>query len=90
MLEFYNYLKHKPDGWEEWYSEFKRSPDYPGFKKYLEAREIARDVLENQDDDPTNGAVFYHTGAVSPDWARGQRVVARIGAHQFYRTDRKV
>lgn len=89
MLEFYNYLKHKPDGWEEWYAEFKRSPDYPEFKKYLEARQIARDVLEDQDDDPTNGAVFYHTSSISPYWARGQRVVARIGAHQFYRTDAK-
>lgn len=89
MLEFYNYLKHKPDGWKEWYEEFKRSPDYPGFQKYLEARQIARDVLENQDDDPTNGAVFYHTSAISPYWARGQQVVARIGAHQFYRTDAK-
>lgn len=89
MLQFYNYLRAKPKGWQNWYESFKQSPDFKRYESYLEAREIAREVLENQDDDPTNGAVFYHTRSVSPDWARGQQVVARIGAHQFYRTDRK-
>lgn len=89
MLEFYNYLARKPDGWQNWLKRFKQSPDYPEFIKYLEARRVAAAVLQGQSSDPTGGALFYHTGAVSPTWARGQRVIARIGSHQFYRTDRK-
>lgn len=89
MLEYYNYLSAKPQGWEQWYEAFKKSEEYPGFLVYLEARKIARGVLQGKIKDPTNNAVFYHTGAVSPDWAVGQPIVARVGAHQFYRTDRK-
>lgn len=89
MLEFYNYLKAKPKGWQQWYEAFKKSPDYAEFQKYLEARRIALDVLQGNSDDPTGGALFYHTDSVSPNWAQGQQVIARVGAHQFYRTDRK-
>lgn len=35
--------------------------------------------------DPTKGATFYHASYVKPVWARGMKLVARIGDHQFYR-----
>lgn len=49
------------------------------------AQQVAREVLSGQSVDPTGGALFYHTRAVRPRWARraqGRRV---IGAHVFYR-----
>jgi len=48
------------------------------------AQRVAREVLSGQSADPTNGALFYHTGAIRPWWSRygqGRRV---IGAHVFY------
>lgn len=49
-----------------------------------QAQRIAREVLTGQSVDPTDGALFYHTRAVRPSWARqgvGRQVV---GAHVFY------
>lgn len=51
---------------------------------WLAAQEIAREVLEGRSVDPTRGALFYHTRAVRPYWAKygiGKRI---IGAHVFY------
>lgn len=48
------------------------------------AQRVAREVLSGQSTDPTDGALFYHTTAIRPWWARfgqGRRV---IGAHVFY------
>lgn len=48
------------------------------------AQQIAREVLSGQSVDPTSGALFYHTRAVRPWWARyghGRRI---IGEHVFY------
>lgn len=48
------------------------------------ADRIAREVLSGQSVDPTGGALFYHTRAVRPRWARigeGRQV---IGQHIFY------
>ena len=35
--------------------------------------------------DPSHGATFYHTRAVSPSWSHGETPCARIGHHIFYR-----
>ena len=48
------------------------------------ADRVAREVLSGQSVDPTSGALFYHTRAVRPRWARigeGRQV---IGQHIFY------
>lgn len=48
------------------------------------ADRVAREVLSGQSIDPTSGALFYHTRAVRPRWARvgvGRQV---IGQHIFY------
>jgi hypothetical protein len=48
------------------------------------AQRIAREVLSGQSVDPTNGALFYHTRAVRPRWARVGQGRQVIGAHIFY------
>jgi spore germination cell wall hydrolase CwlJ-like protein len=52
------------------------------------ARRLAEDILAGRSTDPTGGALFYHTGAVSPRWSQGVTPVARIGGHLFFRTVR--
>src|SRR3990167_1685491 len=34
--------------------------------------------------DPTEGAQFYHTNSIRPDWAKGKEPVVVIGNHSFY------
>jgi spore germination cell wall hydrolase CwlJ-like protein len=48
------------------------------------AQRIAREVLAGQSVDPTDGALFYHTRAVRPSWARYGVGRQTIGAHIFY------
>lgn len=48
------------------------------------AQQVALQVLEGQSADPTNGALFYHTVAVHPVWARYGVGRLVIGAHVFY------
>jgi spore germination cell wall hydrolase CwlJ-like protein len=49
------------------------------------AQEVAREVLSGQSVDPTDGALFYHTRAISPWWSRYGEGRQVIGAHVFYR-----
>lgn len=48
------------------------------------AQRVAREVLSGQSVDPTEGALFYHTRAVRPSWAREGVGRQTIGAHYFY------
>ncbi len=48
------------------------------------AQRIAREVLAGQSADPTGGALFYHTTAIRPYWARYGQGRQVIGAHAFY------
>lgn len=56
------------------------NPDYDA------AVQIASQVLSGQTVDPTNGATYYHTNAVSPDWSKDPDFAATktIGDHVFY------
>ena len=49
------------------------------------AREIAVQLLTAPPDDPTHGALFYHSIDSSPSWTREHRRTAQIGHHIFYR-----
>lgn len=49
------------------------------------AQTVAYEVLSGQSVDPTNGALFYHTRAISPYWSRYGQGRTVIGAHIFYR-----
>lgn len=52
--------------------------------EWATAERIAREVLSGQSVDPTGGALFYHTRAVRPRWARVGQGRQTIGAHIFY------
>lgn len=52
--------------------------------QWLVADQIAREVLGGQSVDPTGGALFYHTRAVRPRWARIGQGRQVIGQHIFY------
>lgn len=52
--------------------------------EWLTAERIAREVLSGQSVDPTDGALFYHTRAVRPRWARVGQGRQVIGQHIFY------
>lgn len=52
--------------------------------EWLVADRIAREVLGGQSVDPTSGALFYHTRAVRPRWARAGQGRQVIGQHVFY------
>lgn len=52
--------------------------------QWEQAQRIAREVLAGQSADPTDGALFYHTRAVRPSWARYGVGRQTIGAHIFY------
>ncbi|ERN43196.1 cell Wall hydrolase [Rubidibacter lacunae KORDI 51-2] len=54
--------------------------------EFRESQEIAKKVLNGEIPDPTNGADHFFANYIStPDWARGQSIVAEIGVHLFYR-----
>lgn len=57
---------------------------------YATALHTARQVLAGGSRDPTGGATFYYekTMRPPPSWARGMRIVARIGSHIFLRPRR--
>ena len=53
-------------------------------RQWLVARRLADEILSGRSTDPTGGALFYHTTAVSPRWSRGIPPVTRIGDHVFF------
>ena len=50
------------------------------------AKRVAAEILSGASADPTGGALFYHTAAVSPRWSSGLAPVRVIGGHLFFRT----
>lgn len=61
-------------------------PDEPrDLEAWLRARQVARYAIARRTDDPTDGALYYHTLSVAPSWSR-RKVAARIiGSHVFFR-----
>lgn len=49
------------------------------------AQDIARGVLAGEDEDVTDGAVYYHADYVNPVWNRNLTITIVIGAHIFYK-----
>jgi spore germination cell wall hydrolase CwlJ-like protein len=57
-------------------------------RMWVAAKRVAEEILSGQSVDPTGGALFYHTAAVSPHWSDGLAPVSVIGGHLFFRTAR--
>ncbi|WP_134678995.1 cell wall hydrolase [Paracoccus ravus] len=54
------------------------------------AKKIAQAALQGAPRNLTNGATYFHTGAVKPSWSRKFERTTRIGSHTFYRSDRRL
>lgn len=66
-----------------WYCDGKS--DRPRNQRaWEEAQMIARDVLNREVDDITQGALFYHADYVSPYWAEEFTHTVTYGTHLFY------
>ncbi len=66
----------------------KLRPDSEDHRMWLEAKRLAAEILSGSSADPTGGALFYHTAAVSPRWSSGLAPIRVIGGHLFFRTAR--
>lgn len=63
-------------------------PDSEDHRMWVAAKRIAEEILSGASADPTGGALFYHTAAVSPRWSAGLIPDRVIGGHLFFRTAR--
>ena len=63
-------------------------PDSEDYRMWRAAKKVAEEILSGASADPTGGALFYHTAAVSPRWSAGLAPVRVIGGHLFFRTAR--
>ena len=50
-----------------------------------EAVRVAQATLDEQAEDPTHGALFYHATYVQPDWAQRMTKTRKIGRHIFFK-----
>ena len=66
----------------------KLRPDSEDHRMWLAAKRVAAEILSGASADPTGGALFYHTAAVSPRWSAGLVPDRVIGGHLFFRTAR--
>jgi spore germination cell wall hydrolase CwlJ-like protein len=56
----------------------------PDHKAWLAAKRIAKEILSGESRDPTGGALYYHTTAVNPVWARNMEPIRTVANHIFY------
>jgi spore germination cell wall hydrolase CwlJ-like protein len=77
------------EDFNEWMNDFRKTGTFGEYKAWRSAYKIARDILDGKSDDPTNGAVYYHTTAVSPYWADQMEPVSKFANHIFYRLPKK-
>jgi len=57
----------------------------PQGEEWRRALEVAAAAYTGRVPPRLRGALHYHADHIRPSWARGQRQVARIGNHVFYR-----
>jgi spore germination cell wall hydrolase CwlJ-like protein len=54
-------------------------------QSWLESLDVAMLVLDNDIEDPTNGALYFHATYIDrPYWTKGLRVTLEHGDHIFY------
>ena len=75
---------HQPNQFSYLKNKHKQTP--PTNNDWITARKIAYNAINGLSQDPTHGAVFYHTKNVNPRLST-KRVIktASIGRHVFYR-----
>lgn len=57
--------------------------------RWKQAVDIAKQIMAGKSQDPTNGAMFYHTDAIKPYWVSDDmEPSAKIDDHIFYVTDK--
>ncbi|RFB01604.1 cell wall hydrolase [Parvularcula marina] len=67
-----------------WWCDGK--PDRPIYPRlYERSRILAFLLLTEEDEDPTEGAVFFHADYVTPYWVGSFDRTAEIGRHYFYK-----
>lgn len=54
---------------------------------YLDAQTIAYRVLTGAENDPTDGALYFHNVSLNPAWAVSRTGSTIIGRHIFFRLD---
>jgi len=59
---------------------------WDSFNRWQECFEAAKLVLNNDAEDPTNGATHYCRADIEPHWAKSMEFIKQIGNHKFYRT----
>lgn len=64
-----------------WTAERHREPRG---EAWLEAKELARAVLQGTAHLPDFRALYFHNQTVKPRWRKTRELVARIGNHTFY------
>jgi spore germination cell wall hydrolase CwlJ-like protein len=62
-----------------------RSDDAKEEEPYSHAKEIARQVLNRQRKDPTDGALYFHNRKVTPGWSNDYLKTVDVGEHIFYK-----
>ncbi|MBT5307716.1 MAG: cell wall hydrolase [Rhodospirillaceae bacterium] len=51
---------------------------------WANAQKVALTTLTSSQEDPTDGALFYHATYVKPDWGRSMTRTTKIGRHLFF------
>lgn len=67
-----------------WYCD-GRSDRPRVWSSWQSAMRVAAGLLTQPPDDPTSGALYFHSTQVRSAWHRGLARTARIGGHVFYR-----
>lgn len=85
MAEIDSIFSKRDEGFDEWFEKFSKSPDAPRYKKWIEAKKLARKLLTDRGTDVTNGANHYHASYVKPFWVPHMKEkTATVGNHIFY------
>jgi spore germination cell wall hydrolase CwlJ-like protein len=66
------------------WTEFDSLPSPTG-DRWLLAWEVAEGVYYGRQPPVLEGAMYFHATYIKPDWAKGKRLLARIGGHVFYK-----
>jgi spore germination cell wall hydrolase CwlJ-like protein len=67
-----------------WYCD-GRSDRPRDWWSWQRAMRIAEELLTRPPNDPTRGALYFHSRQADSPWHRGRTRTARIGGHDFYR-----